>query len=63
MSMIKFDDKGDRNGAGVLFEPTVDRRFRVEMFGWGFEAYRYLNADDLREIRDWINREMGEDNA
>lgn len=32
----------------------------VSLSGYGVEASRFLSADDLRDIRDWINRELGE---
>lgn len=63
MSMIKFGDKCNEDGAGISLERPSSGRFRIEMFGWGFEAYRHLNADEMRAIRDWVNRELGEDDA
>lgn len=63
MGKLEFGDTCGNDGAGISLQRTLSGKARLDMFGWGFEAYRYLDADDLREIRDWINRELGEDNA
>jgi hypothetical protein len=34
--------------------------FAVRLDGHGFEASRILSPDDLRDIRDWINRALAE---
>lgn len=63
MSKIEIGEASISKGAGLFFRRYVYGYFEVAMFAHGFEASRYLDADEMREIRDWINRELGDDDA
>lgn len=60
MGKIEIGEASVSNGAGLSFGRGWLVDFEVAMFAHGFEASRTLNADELREIRDWINRELGD---
>jgi hypothetical protein len=36
-------------------------RYQLQISGHGLEANHFLSGDDLRELRDWINVEIGDD--
>jgi hypothetical protein len=55
-----------RYGAAVTVGPVSSYhhhsgRYQLQLSGHGFEANHYLSEDDLRELRDWINEEIGDD--
>jgi hypothetical protein len=50
---------GSHHGCGI----TIGRRgseYEIISFGRGFESTRMISSHDLRDIRDWINRELEE---
>lgn len=54
-----------RYGAALTVGPAASYhhhsgRYQIQLSGHGFEASNFLSEDDLRELRDWINEELGE---
>lgn len=43
------------NGAELQIERRSPRWWAFTLEGHGFEVYRLVSSDDLREICDWIN--------
>jgi hypothetical protein len=55
-------EDGSYRGCGI----TIGRMgsgygYEIISFGRGFESTRMISSHDLRDIRDWINRELEED--
>lgn len=58
--------ESSRFGAAVTLGPaaaysTHRGRFQLLLSGHGFEASNFLSEDDLRDLRDWINEALGND--
>lgn len=68
MTATKTEDFRLHEGtsSGAEFVASVNRtgyqkgKFYLGLGGYGFDAHRYLSADELRDLREWINEALAE---